>query len=1249
MHRIVTIPGNEDSEEIELIEQPSAPVLFLTSASTDITTLAKCLEKSEYSKWKKNLNALCLAYLNHHSQIDHYLSTTASNSKIIIVRLLGGRGHWSYGIDQLQDWQRQKKVRKLIFISGTIDNQEELHKSSSINRDLNKIIAELLREGGCKNYYTFLDLIDKLISNKAIIIKNIKKNKTDLIVKWDWKNEDKPKVAIILYKSLLNSSDLEYPKKINSILRKHGLSPCSLFVENIREKIIQSKIQNICIKNDVTAIITTTSFSSTKSQDFSAESILWDKLNIPIFQLLSSTNSRKEWSISSLGLNPLDLTLQVVMPEIDGRIITRPCAFKTIDTLNTNLSTNIYKLKPDVRNLSWCIEFIKSWIKLARLENKDKKITIVLANYPIKNGRIANGVGLDTPNSILLLLNWLKQEGYSLGEKELPSNANSLMAQILKTRTNDPESNYKKPLDYIKLDNYENYWRSIPNKARKKIKKHWDDPYKAEDLEKEKGYAIHGITYGNISILLQPSRGYEIEDSSVVHSPDLPPPHRYIAQYLWMYKKFNSNAVIHFGKHGTLEWLPGKGIGLSNSCFPHLVLPPIPNIYPFIVNDPGEGSQAKRRSQAVIIDHLTPPLGRAGLYGELLEIENLIDEYYECSLLSSDRKELVKDKLMSKIKNQSLTDIKFDSNYNDDDNTVNLINSVDTYLCEIKESQIRLGLHIYGKLAEKNNLLQLILSIARAPTKFGNGITQEIASLLSLDIDPWSDNLSEKLSSNDYEIIAGYINEKIINKRHLIEYIENQAYYIIEELYNNIYLPSLAKNNISKINHKLLILLDKVNINKTISYIQNIIIPKVVSSPNLEKQALISALEGKRVSSGPSGAPTRGKIEVLPTGRNFFSIDIRSLPTESSWDLGKRSAKRILDLYLMDNGEDLKHLAISIWATSTMRNGGEEVSQILALMGLQPIWDGPSRRIIDLEIIPLNILNRPRVDITIRISGLFRDAFPQLIKLIYKGQSILANINEPYDMNPYALLKKENKPISKIFGSAPGAYGAGLQELISYGKWEEKSDLVDSYINWSQWSYSGTTCPEKNKGLLIESLKKVQVVLHNQDNREHDLIDSDDYYQFHGGLSAAVEKYNKKPKILIADHSRHSRPVINELEKEIDKIVRSRLLNPKWIDEIKKHGYKGAFEISASLDYLFGYDATTGIVPDWIYSSYLETFIVNTQNKEFFIENNPWVLRDMAERLLEAFNRHIWKNASNKEITYLKEIVQETELLIEKS
>ncbi len=1247
MHRLATIPGETSNEEILLVEQPQARVLVLSSVTTDISTLANCLVLKENIHWHGEIRALNLSSLNHPAQIDHYFEITAQNAELIIVRLLGGKGHWSYGLEKLATWQKRKNTsRKIIITAGTEDQFKILHPLSTINENYVDKLARLLNVGGMANVNTFLDVIDSLLNNKLPPVNQIIIKEDIDVEKWDWKEDKGKKIGIILYRALLQSGDLEFATALNKKLRKKGLSPRVIWVKGLKDINVQRKIIQMMKIENVDIILSSTSFTSVElNSDFTGKSF-WDELDVPVLQLLTSSNSRERWEGSCRGLDPIDLSLQIVLPELDGRITTRPCAFKILEENHNLLATAIHRLKPDNDGLEWISNHIKAWLDLKYVIPRKKKICLILANYPIRDGRIANGVGLDTPESTVQILKWLKEYGISLGDKELPSNSDELMNSLLAVRTNDPGSRNRPTLDYLSLNDYMKWWDNISYKARSPIVERWGEPKSAIDIETQ-GFPIHGIELGNVCILIQPSRGYDSNSEKDLHSPDLFPPHRYLAQYLWIRDNHKSNLIVHIGKHGSVEWLPGKSVGLSKNCAPALAMGYLPNLYPFIVNDPGEGTQAKRRTHAVILDHLTPPLGRAGAYGDLLILENLIEEYYDSKLLCSERNNIVISKILKLIEKNHLLDLDITTTIQELE-LEEILCKVDSYLCELKQSQIRTGLHILGMKINNNKLSELMLSISRTPSRINNGFTQILAKTLNLKVDPWADDESEYLENEDIVELSKYNIKPPRNKGVFIDWLEGQALIIIQAIVENKTLPLNQNFHSDDLIEPFKTLLTEKNTKSFLKSIRSDLMFSIQKCAVKEKQNFLKVVDGKRIEAGPSGAPTRGKPEVLPTGRNFYSVDLRGLPTESAWDLGRRTAQNLLDLYLLENGEDLTHLALSVWGTATMRNGGEEIGQLFALIGVRPVWDGPTRRFIDIEVIPLSVLGRPRVDVTLRISGFFRDAFPQLIYFVNKAQNIVGNLKEPSAMNPYSAFLREGNEEGRVYGSAPGAYGAGLQALIDSGAWDNKKDLANAYLAWSQWKYEGYGNPIPDKKGLVNCLKKIQVVLHNQDNREHDILDSDDYYQFHGGLSAAVEQVSgTKPNILLGDNSRRERPKINTLKKEIEKVVISRLLNPRWIEGIKEHGYKGAFEMSASLDYLFAYDAATDNVPDWCYSKINEEWLGNNSTIEFLLSKNPWVLRDMAEKFLEASNRGMWKNAGIQEKNKLIKMLNEAETIIE--
>ncbi len=1249
MHRIAGISSTEPSEDIALVEQPSATSLFLTSAKTDIATLSAALADPSLSHWNGQIKALDISALYHPAQIDHYISTTAKEAKLVVIRLLGGRGHWSYGLEQFIKWQSDNKERILIVLAGTADQDESLNSLGSLSIRYSTKLAKLLREGGINNMKVFLKSLLQLRERVDEFDDSFEIEFSEDPIKWDWKTEQGRKIGIIMYKALYQANDLALPKELNKKLRLLGLIPRTLFVSSLRDESIKNAIINLFKREQVELIITTTSFASIEYEERLDKKCLWDGLNIPVLQLLTSSSSIDHWNNSSVGLQPVDLSLQVVLPEIDGRITTRPGAFREKKRIDTLLSSNIEELVPYNKGIEWVARHANKWTLLNNKLNKDKRIVIVLANYPIRDGRIANGVGLDTPRSALNILNWLKDEGYFIDENILPKNSNELINRLLRSRTNSDETKHLTPLDYLPLTNYLKWWSKVDIDVKTFIEKRWGDPTKAIDLD-ETGFAIIGLQFGNIAILLQPSRGYDSDNITDIHSPDLPPPHRYLAQYLWMRDIFKCNLVIHLGKHGSVEWLPGKGVGISSKCSPDLAMDCIPNVYPFIVNDPGEGSQAKRRTQAVILDHMTPPLGRAKLYGQLDKLESLMDEYYESCQLHSNRSKLLEDKIVTIIRQEKLSNIELDIQPNSLPNNDELFNKIESYLCELKEAQIRTGLHRLGEKPSNEKMIELLLCICRPPTSNYPGLTQEIANKLGLELDPWIDEEGDKLSEKDISRIKRYSDRNFRKVGDAVDFIEEQALYFLTLLIADKCRDEANDSIFQKLALPIYNWLLELPQSEYHKHIKNRLWINLFNSYDHEKKALINVLNGKRIESGPSGAPSRGRQDVLPTGRNFYSVDLRGLPTEAAWDLGRRSSEKLLEIHLLEEGQHLKKMAMSVWGTATMRNGGEDIAELFSLIGVRPVWDGRTRRMVDIEIIPLSILGRPRVDVTLRISGLFRDAFPQLVSWVYIAQMRVSMLDESDEMNPLAKINRRQGFTGRIFGSAPGSYGAGLQALIDSGAWEKREDLGKSYIEWSKWRYDGVNNPILDREGLESSLKDIEVVLHNQDNREHDILDSDDYYQFQGGLSAAIEAINgKKPTLLFGDHSRPERIKITNIEKEISKVVRSRMLNPRWIKGMIKHGYKGGFEMGASVDYLFAYDASTDSVEDWCYEEIYDKWLCNKDVSQFLYDNNPWVLRDISERLLEASNRSMWKTCTISIKDNLKSMLIKSEEKIENS
>ena len=588
------------------------------------------------------------------------------------------------------------------------------------------------------------------------------------------------------------------------------------------------------------------------------------------------------------------------------------------------------------------------------------------------------------------------------------------------------------------------------------------------------------------------------------------------------------------------------------------------------------------------------------------------------------------------------------------------LDALDGYLCELKEAQIRLGLHTYGSLPEPGRLAELLLCLARAPQAGIPGLVQALATDLGLSLDPWADAEEELLTQADRLCLLAALPESrepaLRRVGDAVALLEQRALELVAAELSRAGQAG-AQDADAGLHPEPAHASGSAATALALGHLRQRLLPSLLACAEAERTALLTGLAGGWIPAGPSGAPSRGRCDLLPTGRNFYSVDLRGLPTEAAWDLGRRSAELLLELHLQEQGDDLRHLALSVWGTATMRNGGEDIAQALALLGVRPVWDGPTRRLVDLELIPLRLLGRPRVDVTLRISGLFRDAFPQLVAWFQRACRLVATAAEEDAMNPLAAAARQEGSWGRVYGSAPGAYGAGLQGLIDSGQWEDRSDLAEAFLNWSAWRYeeagaadaaAGGLAVEPDRQGLERRLQAVQVVLHNQDNREHDLLDSDDYYQFQGGLSAAVEHVSgRAPALWFGDHARSQRPRLHRLEREIDKVVRSRLLNPRWISAMQEHGYKGGFEFAASLDYLFAYDAATDRVPDWTYGAISEQWLNDPTVLAFLRRANPWALRDMGERLLEAHHRGLWEGADEASLRRLRQLVLESEGLVE--
>ncbi|WP_072619218.1 cobaltochelatase subunit CobN [Spirulina major] len=1263
MHRIAATPGGwtPDTDGVIFIAQTPAPIIILTSADTEIQTLAAALPHlpADFPA----VRAVNLLQLQQPLSIDDYADQVLSSARVMVLRLLGGRSYWSYGLEVVKE-VAAKTGALLCVLPGDDRPDPELISQSTASLGVVNQLWNYWIEGGIENIAHSL----RWVSNHGLGTTYATKppqpvprlgaltqpSPTGAGLELPAPGGEGPgmrvsgTVGILFYRAHYLAGNTAPIQSLCDALQAKGITPRPVFISSLQDQELQAELLTALAGIDV--LINTTSFSLAKLGQ-EQQPKLWGDLNVPIIQAILSGGTEAQWEAGAQGLSPRDVAMNVALPEVDGRIIGRAISFKSVATRHEQLETDVVVYQPRRDRITFITDLAAQWVNLRRKSKRDRRVALILANYPNRDGRLANGVGLDTPASCIEILNALQNEGYSVGN--IPATGDDLIRQLTASVTNDPESwGVRRVHQSLPVADYRAYFATLPEAVQQGVIARWGE-FDGKSIQ------VAGLQLGNSFIGIQPSRGYDRDPSLNYHAPDLEPTHDYLGYYYWVRSQFGADAIVHVGKHGNLEWLPGKSLALSNHCYPEVALGAIPNFYPFIVNDPGEGSQAKRRSQAVILDHLTPPLTRAELYGPLQQIEALIDEYYEAQTLDPSRLNLIGDRITAAVQACNFNqDLGIDSV--DRQSLAAFLTRADGYLCELKEAQIRDGLHIFGQVPTGRQWRDLVIAIARAPGFHRLGLTRAIAADLGYDPDLLNEDYSTAISTPESP-------QKTVGD--LVEYLEETAIQLIETQV----MPTLTQLSPagegfrlpSPVGEGLGMRVLGPATTTELHWITTTLIPNLAQTRH-EITQLLRGLNGEYIPAGPSGAPTRGRPEVLPTGRNFYSVDIRAIPTETAWSVGRVAAERVIERYTQEEGDYPRRLALSVWGTSTMRTGGDDVAQALALLGVQPIWDGLARRVVDFEVIPLGVLGRPRVDVMVRISGFFRDGFPNLIDLLDRAITTVAQLDEPADQNPLAAQvecdrtqwqaaglppdQAQTRAQYRIFGSKPGAYGAGLQGLIEAQNWTSDADLARAYMNWSSYAYTGSGRGHAAPEAFERRLSDRQIVLHNQDNREHDLLDSDDYYQFQGGLTAAVRHVSgQQPITYFGDNSQPQNPKVRHLNEEITRVYRSRVVNPKWIAGVMRHGYKGAFELAATVDYLFAYDATAHCVEDFMYQGVAEAYVLDEAVRSFIEAKNPWALRDMTERLLEAHQRGLWQQVDPALLDQLRTIVHAAEAQVEQT
>ncbi len=961
-------------------------------------------------------------------------------------------------------------------------------------------------------------------------------------------------------------------------------------------------------------------------------------LDIPILQGLSLTWDRASWAASDEGMTPLDVATQVAVPEFDGRIITVPFSFKETD------ADGLPSYVPDHERCRRVAEIAVNHARLRHIPAEQRRIAIVLSAYPTKHSRIGNAVGLDTPVSVIKLLRAMRQAGYDLGtpgeipgtgpldpvEGENPDTTagNALIHALIAAGGQDPEWLTAEQLSgqpvRIPTATYRRWLTELPDDLVDAVTDAWGKAPGELFVDRRRNadgeIVAATLQAGNVVILVQPPRGFGENPIAIYHDPDLAPSHHYLAVYRWLEKEFGAHAVIHVGKHGNLEWLPGKNLGMSASCGTDAAIGSLPLIYPFLVNDPGEGTQAKRRAHATIIDHLVPPMARAESYGDIARLEQLLDEYAQVNAMDPAKAPALRGEIWTLIQAAQLNhDLGADA-APDEQAFDEFVLHVDGWLCEIKDAQIRDGLHVLGHTPEGDELINLVLAVLRSPQIF-SGATNPVPGLrASLGLAEGSLTQTDAVEAQARELVTA-----LADSDWSVDAVSNMVQRVLG-----------AQNEAAA---------------AALRFACREVVPRLARTGD-EITAIMHALDGGYVPAGPSGSPLRGLINVLPTGRNFYSVDPKAIPSRLAYQTGQAMAESLLQRHLDEVGEYPTSVGLSVWGTSAMRTSGDDIAEVLALLGVMPVWDEASRRVVGLEAIDPDELARPRIDVTVRISGFFRDAFPHVVAMLDDAVRMVADLDEPSHLNfvrrhaqdDFATHGDQRRAVTRIFGSKPGSYGAGMLPLIEAGNWRNDHDLAEVYSTWGGFAYGRDLDGIPARDDMEANYRRIAVAVKNVDTREHDIADSDDYFQYHGGMVATVRALTgADPKAYVGDSTSLDTVRTRSLTEETARVFRARVINPRWISAMQRHGYKGAFELAATVDYLFGFDATAGVVTDWMYEQLAENYVLDKDNQDFMKHANPWALRGIIEKLSEAVDRELWQDPDPELINQLQQIYLDIE------
>jgi cobaltochelatase CobN len=1237
---------------------------FVTTADTEILATAAAVQRLP-----RDFPDVRCANPAGHPDPAALVGELLDGARVVLCRVLGGRRGWPEGLDLLVEGCRRSGA-VLLALGGEAEPDAEMTALSTAPAGAVAQAGEYLRHGDVDNVEQLLRFLADTflleghgfeapheVADLGVYVPGRGDVTIDEAVATH--DPERPTVAVCFYRSHRLTGNTAFVDDLLDAIEAAGANGLAVWSYTLRRDadghvpalaLLGGRIDALLVTMLATGGAGAADNAAGGGDGAGEQWQEWDAtalaaLDVPVLQAVCATSSRAAWEVSDSGLTPLDAATQVAIPEFDGRLLGGVVSFKERDAEGSPVGAPVPRYVADRERCARVARLAVRHARLRHLPASRRRVAMLLTSFPTKHARVGMAVGLDTPASALELLRALREDGMRV-EHDF-AHGDELMHALIGAGGHDPEfltgeQLATAPLRFPVAD-YLAWYATLPASLRASMEARWG-PAPGDRYVDGDDFVIAGLELGNVLIAIQPPRGYGEDPVGIYHDPELPPTHHYLACYRWFDAVWGADAIVHLGKHGTLEWLPGKMLALSEGCAPDAALGDIPLIYPFVVNDPGEGVQAKRRAHALIIDHLVPPMMRADTYDELAELEALLDEYARLEVLDPPKLPALASRIWSAIEHANLqSDLDI---HERPDDVGALVEHIDGYLCEVKDIQVKDGLHVLGRPPEGEQLRGLTSAMLRLGSGDVPGLRRAVGAAFGLD-EPALIAAGGAPAPDAPAALLERFAGPAASAGDLVDRLEDAHMALLDALaaggWNAEHAGSACE---AVLGHR------DDGVQRSLRFACAEVVPRIMRTGD-ELTNLVAALRGRHVPSGPSGAPTRGRVDVLPTGRNFYSVDPRALPSELSWEVGRRLADAVLDRHRSETGELPRMVGLVAWGTAAMRTQGDDIAEILALLGVRPVWHPESRRVTGIEVVALAELGRPRVDVTVRISGFFRDAFPHLVTLLDDAVAMVAALDEAPEDNYVAAHARADaerlaaelggqgawrRATTRVFGSKPGTYGAGLLQLLDSRDWRDDDDLSAVYEAWGGYAYGRGLDGAAAQDSMRDCYARIEVAVKNVDSREHDILDSDDYYQYHGGMIATVRALTgRDPAAYLGDSSDPSRVVARSLTEETHRVFRARVANPRWIASMIRHGYKGAAELSATVDYLFGYDATAGVAEDWMYEQVAQRYLLDADVAAFMASSNPWAARGIAERLLEAADRGLWAEPDEATLVGIRE------------